>query len=267
MPQYRADFDVESTIVLEEGQGPLTLRGDLPLFEMLLRNAKPDERGHVPRLSVSVVAKSASIDEVATSFRKVLGEQLDILTFSTHERFRIERCRRVLEWEPGRNMRTFKIIQNFAPIDPPTPHFPVQCLPTVETISRVGLSGHLRQALQSFRLGTLTKYPEEQFQQFWMVIEVLAEGDKNIALIPVTCPKCSHDVHCPRCDKTPMRRPIAQEAIQALIKRIGVAEPQALHKRLYTARNSIMHGRPIARLEKKLGRTIAQIMNEAALVA
>lgn len=267
MPRYRADFDVESTVVLGEGQGPFTLDGDSPSFEMTLGNAKPDERGHVPRLSVTVVADSASIDDVATSFRTLLADQLDLLTFATHARFKVERCRRVLEWEPSRNRRAMRIMQNFAPLDPPTPHFPEEVLPTVAAFSRVRLSDHLRLALRSFRLGVLAQYPEEQFQQFWMAIETLAESEKDPTLVPVTCPECGHAVHCPRCDKTPTRRPIAQEAIRALIKGIGVPEPDKMHKRLYAARNSIMHGRSAVRLEKELGRTVTQLMNEAAHVA
>ena len=45
--------------------------------------------------------------------------------------------------------------------------------------------------MESFRLGVIIGHSDEQFLQFWMAIEILAEGTKDPALVPITCPTCS----------------------------------------------------------------------------
>lgn len=52
MPQFRADYDVQASLVLPSGTAPVLVRSESPAFEMTFRNADPDESGHVPNLVV-----------------------------------------------------------------------------------------------------------------------------------------------------------------------------------------------------------------------
>jgi hypothetical protein len=173
----------------------------------------------------------------------------------------------VIEWEPYRKERAFIIMQKFSALYPPHPGFPEECLKTAESLVKADLPGHVRRAMEAFRVGVLTSHPDEQFQQFWMAIEILAEGEKDPALVPVTCPDCRNALHCPHCNKTPLRRPVAQEAIRAMIGKIGTPDPEATFKRLYGVRNHIMHGRSTASVERTFGQPMIDFMNEAAKVA
>jgi hypothetical protein len=52
MPQFRADYDVEGSLVLPTGSAPVLVRSESPAFEITFCNADPDESGHVPKQGV-----------------------------------------------------------------------------------------------------------------------------------------------------------------------------------------------------------------------
>ena len=259
-------FEVKSQLVLAADQNPLEITSPDQGLEIVLRNAPPDDDGHAPGLVAKVVGPAEKIEDVATQLRSILADQLDILTFVTHARMQIERCFRVMEWDAGKKTRATHVLKTFDPDHPPVPNFPGVVMPAVNVIARENLPGHVRQAPKCFRLGVIGRYADEQFQQFWTAIEIMAEGEKDIAEIPVPCPTCGHALHCPQCDATPIRRPMAQEAIRALFDQIGIEDAAAVYKRLSDTRNCIMHGRDVAKLEKKHG-PMPALINEAAFVA
>jgi hypothetical protein len=268
MPRFRADFDVKSTLVLSQRSDTFRLQNDDPPFETILLNAKPDTNGHVPGLCAQVIGSCDSIDDAATNFRELLASQLDLLAFVTHSAFVIEQCRRVIEWEPFQKTRMLKVMQKFDPLYPPDPEFPPECLGTAQAIMQAKPLPYVLRALQCFRLGTLLDRSEEQFPQFWLAIETIAEGSKPPIRIPIECPICRGPLMCEACHEVPTRRPMAQQAIKDLVGRVVQnGEAEQCYRRLNATRNHLMHGRAKGSLEKDLGRSMDDLVNEAAYVA
>ncbi|MEJ0017595.1 MAG: hypothetical protein WDN25_13715 [Acetobacteraceae bacterium] len=268
MPTFRADFDVRGTLVLRDGSPTLNLRNDDPPFEIILRNAKPDTGGHVPGLDIRVIGPCDSIDDVPTSFREVLAKQLDILTFVTHSSFVIDQCRRVIEWEPFQKRRMIKVMQKFDPLYPPDPEFPSECIDTAQAIVQANPPPYVLRALRCFRVGVRLEQPEEQFPQFWLALETIAEGHKDRARTPIKCPKCQGPLQCKQCEETPTRRPMAQQAIRDLVAKVMPGhQPDQCYRRLTDTRNHLMHGRTKRSIEDETGRSLDDLVNEVAYVA
>jgi hypothetical protein len=196
MPRFRADYDVRSSLVLPIGCEPFVLRGDNPAFELTIRNADPDGEGHIPSLVVQVVADCDSIDRFPAVSRAILAEQLDVLSFATHSTFMIDRCRRVLDWEPHQKSRRLRPLQTFDPLYPPDPDLRAELLSTAQKIILAKPSAPILRALRCFRYGVIQRQPEDQFQQFWLTIETIAEEAKDRTRVPIPCPKCQGELFC-----------------------------------------------------------------------
>jgi hypothetical protein len=266
MPQFRADFDVKSTLVLPRGSEPLVLAGDSPKFRITIRNATEDSSGHVPALDVQVVSSSESIETAPSAFRSLLAEQLDILSFATNCAFLIEQCSRVIEWEPHQKTRAFKAFQKFDPLYPPDPVLDAQSIRTAQILSDAEPEGFVRSALRDFRLGIVAAQLDDQFQHFWLAIETIAEGSKDTVRIPIPCPVCNDPLICGHCNDTPLRRPMARQAIKKLIGKIVKDNPEAAYRRLVTVRDQLMHGRSFHSIEAE-GQPLSEIVNEVGTIA
>ncbi len=68
MPTYRCEFEITGDLVLSA-----------------------NDEGHTIDMVASVTGSAESIDAAESELRGVLAEQLDLLTFTTHSRFKIER--------------------------------------------------------------------------------------------------------------------------------------------------------------------------------
>jgi hypothetical protein len=266
MTKFRADYDVKCSIVLPPGTEPFLLRGADPVFEMTFRNASPDQTGHAPALIVEVVADSDSIDHVADKFRTLLADQLDILSFSTHSMFLIDQCRRVVEWEPFQKTRALRPLQKFNPLYPPDPELHGELLDTVQSIVRSKPPDYVQRALRFFRYGILERQHEDQFQHFWLAIETIAEGSKAKIRIPIPCPKCSGELFCATCNETPMRRPMARQAIRQMFE-ANVKNGAEAYQNLVGTRDHLLHGRSPDSVEAEIGRPLAALVNDAAGIA
>ena len=267
MPKFRADFDVRGSLVLPAGAEPLALHCDDPACEILIRNAEPDASGHVPHLNVQVVATSESIDAVPSEFRGILAHQLDLLTFVTHSTFLIDQCRRVVEWEPYQKKRAFKAMQEFDPLYPPDPILGSENIETAQAISQARPAGYVQRALHYFRYGVLSHQLEDQFQQFWLSIEVIAEGRKEGTRVPIPCPICDGPLRCEHCNDTPLRRPMARQAIRDLIEMIVKDDPKGAYRTLVSVRDGLAHGRSRESIETEVGRPVGDLVDLAGAIS
>jgi hypothetical protein len=267
VPQFRADYNVKSSIVLPKGSEPLILMVQEPTAQIIIQDAEPDTEGHVPELDIRVISNSDSIESVPNAFRKILAEQLDILTFVTHETFSIKQCYRVMEWEPNQKKRVFKAFQQFDPLYPPKPELIAEFGKTAQYLMKLTLEGYVSRALRYFRYGILADQSEDQFQSFWLALETIAEGSKDGTKIPIPCPKCQGPVKCEACNDTPMRRPMARQAIKALIKSIVTPNPDEVYKDVTTVRDSLLHGRSVESIEKEIGRPLTDLLNAMGSIA
>lgn len=267
MPNFCADFDVRGTLVLPTETVPLTPHSDDPACDVTIRNAEPDAAGHIPHLSIQVVAACDTIDAAPKKLRSMLAHQLDLLTYVTQSTFVIEQCRRVMEWEPNQRTRALKALQQFDPLYPPDRELESEHLQTAQAISDARPPGYMRRALRYFRLGVLSPQPEDQFQHFWLAIETIAEGSKEGTKLSIPCPKCSNPLRCQCCNTTPMRRPMARQAIRELIGKVVKSDPATVYRSLVAVRDDLAHGRLPEAIEAQTGRSLGDLVDMAGAVA
>lgn len=261
MPTFRCEYDVTGDLVLPADIHELELSNSAG-FTITFRNGPADDDGHATGLVVIVVGSAESIDSAQQEIRRGLAQQLDLLAFVTHSRFKIVAARRLIEWDAGKKQRQFRAFHTVDARYPPDPEFIGKYIETLDALDQAKPPEYARTALKYFRYGLLDDQPEDQFMRLWLALEIIAENSKETDRVPIVCPACNAAMKCGACGNEPTRVPMAKQAIEQLISKItGVAAPEVC-KRQFTARNGLMHGRSPESIEAECKTPLDVIVNE-----
>lgn len=267
MAKFRADFDIKSSLVLPIGVAELTFRGVEYNVEITLSNRRVEGAEHANGLVACVVADADEINKVADHFRTLLARQLDVLSFVTQSGFEIDHCYRVIDWEPHQKRRRIRPLHRFDRFDPPDPALHGDFLATAEALAQAQPAEYALRALHSFRQGVIGRQLDDQFEHFWHAIETIAEGSKEPLRAPIPCPTCQQDLFCPNCNQTPMRRPVARQAIRELLAKIRQNGDKEFYRDLIRTRDHLLHGRPPEDVVKVIGIELDRLVDEAGAAA
>ncbi len=161
MPNFRCEYKVTCDLVLGDETGSYSITG-LDGAEYQFSNADKDEDGHTPYLVVTVIGEASTIEQAENQLRECLAKQLDLITFATHSRCRIEEPIRLVEWEPGEKERNFRIFHVSDPRYPPEPNLTLDFLCTSSILDNAIPASYVRTALKYFRYGVIDEKPEDQ---------------------------------------------------------------------------------------------------------
>ena len=231
MPTFRAEFDVHGDVVLSKDTADFAYEAASG-HSIKLTNAAPDVEGHLPGLISTVIGPAESLDDALNELRNVLAAQLDLLSFSTHSRFKIIGARRVMEWEPGKKTIKAKIFRSYDSRYPPDPQITSEFLPTLRTLNSVAMPNFTRSALRHFRNGLLDSTPEDQFMRLWLAVEIVAVNTRGNAPVPIPCRVCAANMTCPGCGLVPTRIPLPNDTIRETISLVFGEEADAVSKRI-----------------------------------
>jgi hypothetical protein len=250
--RFRADYEVVSSSVLDENLPTFSVNVPDSGFSVSFRNATQDDNGHVPNLIASVIGTSESISAAADEFRNVLARCLDVLTFSTHAIFKIYQCILVMDWEPFQKERHVIFQRKFGTFEPPSPDIVSQCAATTQAVLDLNPPVHIERALQWFRYAIIGEQPEEQFQYFWLAMEVIAEATRTKDKVEIPCAECGSHLECSSCHHIPTRIPMPQQEIRNWADKIYGTNGPAIFRTLNSARNHLLHGGSRESLAAKL---------------
>lgn len=266
MPTYRGDFEVHAEVVLPYDAPPLEIKTTDPPMELRLRNGPIDAKGHVTHLVAELVANVEQPDDSRLELTATLVRLLDVLSFVTHNGYKLIRCQRVIYWEPHATSRELRAFNVFDPYYPPLPELTQDLLDTVQRMLAVKPDPHVLRALACFRKGVLEPRLEDQFQQFWFAMEVIAEGTKDDEASPINCPTCLKALTCNTCNKEPTRRLSGRQGIRKMIfGMLPLDEARQVDQVLGKARNKLMHGSTPARCGGRAGYRVRQDRQQSGL--
>jgi hypothetical protein len=134
-----------------------------------------------------------------------IAEVLHLLSFTTSSGFRISRKRFIMDWSPGVEIRE-QFVYGYDDHNDRWTDLREEYFLTVQEIDRTPHVNKLRTALRWYAAATRST-PEDQFQYFWFVLELLAEFTKGKELVADKCQVCRGDLYCPNCDAASQHRP------------------------------------------------------------
>ena len=149
MPTFRCEYDVTGDLVLPADIHELELSSSAG-FTITFRNGPADDDGHATGLVVIVVGSAESIDSAQQEIRRGLAQQLDLLAFVTHSRFKIVAARRLIEWDAGKKQRQFRAFHTVDARYPPDPEFIGKYIETLDALDQAKPPEYARTALKIF---------------------------------------------------------------------------------------------------------------------
>lgn len=171
MPIWIADFWIESTLVLSTSQPELRLK--LPDCEISFQNARqsalPSEA-----LSAQIVLHANSIADAEELANRRIREVLDVLSFTTSSPFKVSRPRFLMDWTPGLTIRQ-QYAYGHDNLADRWPDLASEHLQTVADLESLNSIRELKTPLRWYGAGTRASIAEDQFQYFWLALELIAE--------------------------------------------------------------------------------------------
>ena len=236
MKKWLADYRIKSKLQFPVATPSVSFKvGDA---EVTVSNASQSDLPN-KSLAAQIAVLADDIKTAESLALTKITEVLHLLSFTTGSGFRISRKRFIMDWSPGVEIR-----EQFAyGYDHETDRWPdlkEGYFLTVQEIDRTPHVNKLRTALRWYAAATRSTVPEDQFQYFWFVMELLAEFTKGKELVADKCQVCHGDLYCPRCAAVSQHRPFPRQAIEDLLDRIKVAPERK--RDLFRIRNGMMHG-------------------------
>ena len=267
MPRFLLDFEVETDGCLAEGQDNLCTSAFGGELEIHIANLSVKPGTDRPLLSVQVIQTAVDIETAKESGAARLKEYLHYLSFATNLPFRIHKLLRVIDWTPGLTQRDCHQFERFPGSDLPYPVLEQSIFDSLERLCSVPTTPAHRRALKWFSAGISAEYTDDQFQYFWLVIELVAQFDKPTERVNDVCPKCSGRLFCQACNDFPTHRPYPKQAIRHLLEKTMNAGAAEFFELASDIRNAIMHGEDVNAIEQVRGIELASVVNTLGGVA
>jgi hypothetical protein len=220
-------------------------------------------------LLAELVFDSESLDIARDEAQDLLAQALNALCFTTRHKFSQRQLRRVVDWTPGLTEREEIVLTELPLRDVAEPRLTPDLAKAASRMLVMGQGERCQGALRWFRLGLGADSPDEQFMYFWLALEIVAEASKGPEKVPSGCPKCQTALYCETCGEHPLHRRFASDAIEKLINDVS---PETFDKReiflvLSKIRNTLMHGRRVESIARKLPCSYDQAINALAEIA
>lgn len=261
MPTFRCDYDISGDLATPSEVAELVIEASSGA-SITLKNKAKDENGVATGLHAIVIGNVSSEESAETELSVTLAEQLDLLTFVTHSRFKIISPIRLVEWEQNKVQRSFRFFHTFDSRYPPDHELIQGYIDTVQELDASPPSAFTRIALKYFRLGLIETQLEEQFMRLWLSLEIIAENITAKESTPFVCYQCKSNLQCKCCGSEQTRPPLAKQAINDLISKIVGVGAEEVSKRQFKCRNSLMHGGSSKGIEAETKMPFSEIIDE-----
>ena len=265
--KYLFDFEVEAHACLEKGLEKIVSTNSIDGYEIHISNLQVDRGVDRPLLSIQIVVPGDDIKKIEKVGISKLKEYLHYLSFVSNVSFRIHKLIRIIDWTPGEKERKYIQFERFPDDELPYPILDKELFKTIETLQNAQINMAFKRALKWFSNGIGAESIDDQFQYFWLVIELLAQLYKKPGKVNDLCPKCRKPLFCEECDEYPTHRPYPKQAIQQLFEQIIKDSPQDFFDITNDIRNALFHGDSIEEIENNKNIELSSIVDKLGLAA
>lgn len=265
--RFLLDFEVETHGCLADGHDGVSTGAFDGAVEIHVANLSVKPGTDRPLLSVQVIQAAEDLEHANDAGTANLKKYLQYLAFATNLPFRIHKLIRVIDWTLGLKQRDCHQFERFPGLELPYPVLERPIFESLERLTSIATTPALDRALKWFSAGVGAEYTDDQFQYFWLVIELVAQINKPTDRVHDACPRCKGDLFCQACNEYPTHRPYPKQAIRHLLDRTMQAGATEFFDLASDIRNAIMHGEDVAAIEKERGVELASIVNTLGGIA
>ena len=245
MTRFLANWEVESDIILPQQIPFVRHQHPAGTYTVFLRNL-PETRHNFTFFSMQIAFEAPSLNEAKDTAEPLAKEFLDYLTFASNSRTRLRDLRHIFNWEPGNdgNRECYYYAPRDAHDGSPYEALDQPLLNSIGMLQAHSPNPRLRRAMKWFANGVSTRFYDDQFVYFWLVVELIAQNAKDPTPVPDKCPKCQGPLFCEACKTVPTHRPYRKQAIEQLFIKTCAGSPidrPTFFRHASDARNMLMH--------------------------
>ena len=261
--KFIAQFDVISDVSASDNAVKHSIQSPEGDFSLVIRETVLKEGERLARLRCNMEFESEALEHAQQDFMdRVLGV-LDRLSLVTHAIFRFDRLHKIFDWTPNKTMRSGLIFVYDPPESTPEWVLDENIFETANLFQHASIDDQMSSALRWFRLGIIADTPQEQFQNFWFALELLAQHKKTTNRVHDICARCGEALYCETCNTHPKHRPYPKQAIESVFQSLEPSEPE-LFPIMNKVRNSLLHGERVSKTEVTTGVPLDQIVDPLA---
>ncbi|WP_339950044.1 methylamine utilization protein MauJ [uncultured Albimonas sp.] len=202
-------------------------------------------------LSLHLYFEDEDLEDAKSASEDLMVVCLNMLALATGAGLRRHRIRQIVVTdEPGADgMRDVLMWADKVEYSDPQPALTADHLTSIERLLEWEAPPAIERALRWYRLGVDASAPDDQFTYFWFALEIVAEYQKPTARVNDRCPHCQSALYCETCEKHPVHRPYAKQAIHALMRMTDPDCTDETVAMLDDTRNRLMHGATLREIE------------------
>jgi len=265
--RFLLDFEVESHGCLIDGCGPIETSLPSEGVEIKISNLSIKPGTDRPLLSFHLIHPGFDLETTSKAGKAFLKRYLNYLSFATNLTFRVHKLNRIVDWTPGLTERECYQYKAFPGSELPYDVLDKPLFESVERLFAVETTPAFQRALKWFAAGVRAEYMDDQFQYFWLVVELIAQLNKLPNKVNDSCPICRGPLFCQTCGSFPTHRPYPKQSILELFQRTVENDPEKLFKIANDVRNAIMHGDDIESIEASQEIKFENVVNQLGGVA
>lgn len=249
-----ANFEIGSDVSVVADGLVLTINDPRGAFKARIKNIPRSEFTIPFLLSLHIYFEAPDLEEAKEAAEGLMADCLNMLAFTTGAGFRKHRIRQVLDADTSstKGMREVLMWSEKIEYEDPQPFLNEANATSIERLLEHDMPPAIRRALRWYRLGVDASSPDDQFTYFWFALEIVAEFQKSIEKVHDKCPHCQAPLFCEKCEKHPMHRPYAKQAIGALMRTADHECDDTTVSLLDGTRNRLMHGDTLREIESSL---------------
>ena len=234
---YYSLYSIKSEIALDKNIGELKLAHPAGNYCAYLSGAPADNQ--FGNIVCRIVFEASNLTQAAILTKEYITQFLHYMMLATNLSMKLGHHHFILDWTPGKHLREAYL---FGPqlIDEPAPILTSGLITSVQILLDAESSPVVKRALRWFASGIKSRIPDDQFQYFWFVVEMIAEANKTSEKITDKCQQCKGDLSCKSCGAASVHKPFAKQAIEKLLKDIGLTATSI--SELLSVRNKLFHG-------------------------
>ena len=246
--KFMAQFDITSDVSITNDAAKRSIQSPNGDFSLVVREVVSREGDGIATFRCNMECESEDLEHSQQDFMEKILCVLDIMSLVTHATFAFHRLHKVFDWTSNKTMREGLMFIYDPPESSPDWALDQEFFETANLLQYAMIDNRLLSALRWFRLGVIADTSQEQFQNFWFALELLAQYKKRTKKIHDACPTCGEALYCKGCDTYPMHRPYPIQEIESVFQEFAPNE-LGLFQIMNKARNKLMHGVPASKIE------------------
>lgn len=247
--QVVANYEIRSECSVVGDDLRLQINHPQGLYRALIKNIPRSDYSTPFLLSLHLYFNAPDLNEAKEIAEERLADCLNMLAFTSGSAFLRHRIRQIVGCAHDNGMHDIHFWGDAIDHEDPQPFLDKRTTKAIERLLEFDIPPAIRRAMRWYRLGINATVPDDQFQCFWLALEIIAEFQKGAEKVPSNCPHCNSPLFCESCNTHPVHKRYQKQAIQALLATVDKECDDAMFTRLDKTRNGLMHGKTLKEIE------------------